>query len=279
MSEITADEVNDLDQRLVDGDGRPCLFLPFLGEFGHEVMSHVRIVHFHTASAKTVCCRAGQEVLYPSADAFVTDWVDPVPDLLRVASGRNVAVQWPEIIRRFPDHHTIISGRLTRQQEIHPLRPDTHIPMRPSVRGLRADLVFGVRRRIFCPERNFKQWDILAAAATAAGLTFAVIGDKATSFDLPGQVCHSGDFDTDAAVELLQNCRLYVGTDSGNSHLAAAVGARMLIFRQHEGGSRDLTGRMAAVNPGRVEVLHNGWNDVFATARRMTALVKAASSA
>ena len=81
------------------------------------------------------------------------------------------------------------------------------------------------------------------------------MGDKRTSFDLKGQAAHSGDYDTDAAIELLQGCSLYIGGDSGGSHLAAAVGAPMLIFRETASRSRDLTSRMAITNPGRVEVM------------------------
>ena len=46
--------------------------------------------------------------------------------------------------------------------------------------------------------------------------------------------------DLNAAVELLQNCKLYIGTDSGVSHLAALAGARSLIFRDSNSGSTGL---------------------------------------
>jgi len=252
--------VADLFDRLKAGADRPCLFLPFVGEFGHEVMSHLRIVHFHESPVKVVCCRPGNQVLYPSASAFVTDWQDPIPDAARVATMRSSRIDWSHILQRFPGHHAHAGANgLTSEQEIFAIKPDRRIEFHPKRRGLHADLVFGVRRRAFAPERNWSHWQQLADAASAAGLTFAVIGDKCTSFDLSGQVAHSGDFDTDAAVELLQNCRLYVGTDSGSSHLASTVGSRMLIFREQMHGSRDLTPRMKLVNPGRVSVLPGGW--------------------
>lgn len=247
--------------RLDDGAGRECLYLPHVGEFGHLVMSHIRLVHFSRAARKTVCCRRGERALYPSADEFVEDWTDPIPDAEKVGSNRYTLPDWSALAARFPGLHPVIAGCLTLEQELYPIRPDVRIPFRPNRRGLRADVVLGVRRRDFCPERNWTHWGRLAAALTASGLTFAVVGAKPTSYDVPGQVCHSGDLDTDAALELLLNCRLYIGGDSGNSHLAAAVGSPMLLFREIRGGSRDLTPNMAGFNPGRVEVVRGGWDD------------------
>jgi hypothetical protein len=270
--------VAELLARLDDGADGPVVFLPFVGEFGHLIMSHVRLVHFHRSPDKLVCCRPGEEVLYPSASGFVTTWRDPVSDYGRVGTMRDRRFPWPMIRRRHRTRHPIDAGALTPEQEVYPLRPDRPIPFRPTPRGLRADVVLGVRRRSFCPERNWPHWQRVADAARAAGLTFAVVGDRATSFDLEGQACHSGDHDTAAAVELMQGCRLFVGTDSGASHLAATVGCPMLVFRETAGGSRDLTGRMAAVNPGRVDVLPGGWDRPDTVAARVVALAGRAAA-
>ena len=238
--------------RLAQGRGRPCLFLPFLGEFGHLMLTHVRLVHFSRASRKVVCCRPGEQVLFPSADAFVTDWADPVDDAQRMATMRSTAAMWPGLVARHPGHEPVDAGGLYRPHELVVLQPEARIPFRPKRRGLCADVVLGVRHRRFSPERNWPHWRELAAAILSAGLSFAVVGHKATSLDLPGQLCHSGDLDTDAAVELIQNCRLYVGTDTGSSHLAAAVGPRrMLLFREElKSTGRDFVDRMRLLTPG-----------------------------
>jgi hypothetical protein len=259
---------------LDDGAGKACLFLPPAGlEFGHICLSFMRIVHFHKAAFKVVCCRPGHEVLFPSADVCITDWIDPVPDKERIGTQREKRFEWPDLTSRFPGLHHVRATGLTPEQEIFAIQPAERIPFNPQRRGLQADLVFGVRRRDFCAERNWPHWQKLADAATAAGLTFAVIGDRATSFSLDGEKVHSGDYDTDAAVELLQNCRLYVGTDTGASHLAATVGARMLVFRETRCGSRDLTPRMEEVNPGRVVMVHGGWTKPDAVAKWMLSTI------
>jgi hypothetical protein len=254
--------IAELLSRLDLGAGQTALFLPFVGEFGHLCMSHLRIVHFNRATTKIVCCRKGQEVLFPSADSFVTDWTDPIPDRLRCGTIRDKNLDWSDITNRFPDAVPVRPGGLTLTQELHAIAPNQPIPFLPRLRGLRADVVIGTRSREFCPEKNWTHWDQVAEALHAEALTIAVIGDRATSHDVRHQLYHSGDFDTDASIELLQNCRLYLGTDTGSAHLAATVGSRMAVLRIDQPHHRDLRPRMEAVNPGRVAMLPpRAWSD------------------
>lgn len=253
--------ITQIHARMAQGAGKPCLFLPFVGEFGHMIMSHIRMVHFHKASRKIVCCRPGEEVLFPSADVFHTDWRDPLSDEIRVGTVRDRRFHWPHIVDKYPYAVRTMAGRLTMEQELYAIEPAQRIPFRPKQRGLQADVLIGVRHRKFMPERNWAHWQTLADAITDAGYTFAVIGDMPTSYDLVGQECHSGHHDTDAAIELMHNCRLYIGTDSGASHLAATVGTHMLTFREWRSGSRNLIPRMSQVNPGRVMFVPTGWDE------------------
>jgi len=255
--------------RLEEGAGETCVFLPFCGEFGHEIMHHVRLVHFHQAARKIVCCRPGHEVLYPSAWKFITDWKDPIPDRIRAGTIRDRVLRWPEIERCCQGLRLIQAGGLSTQEELVCIHPERKIPFKPQPRLISVDVVIGVRNRQFCPEKNWPHCQAVADRLTAAGYTFAVMGAKETSFDLAGQSFHTGDLDlsTDAAIELLQNCRLYIGSDSGGSHLAATVGAPMLVFRLERDDHRNFLPRMALVNPQNVEIVA-GWNDPQAVADR-----------
>ncbi len=251
--------INTLLDRLDEGAGHPCLFLPFCGEFGHLIMTHTRMVHFHKASRKVVCCRPGEEVLFPSADEFVTDWRDPLDDKHRIATLRNLKLNWPEIIARYPDHARPTVGRLLPSEELFSIHPYLPIPFQPKRRDLQADVVLGVRHRTTFPERNWNHWQYVADALENAGYTFAVVGNLETSQRLIGEECQSGDYDTDAAIELMQKCKLFVGTDSGSSHLAATVQAPMLIFREQAHQSRNLVPRMQEVNRQLIQYLPEGW--------------------
>lgn len=241
--------------RLEIGAGQRVLFLPFCGEFGHQVLTHLRIVHFSRAAYKIVCCRPGEQVLYPDADEFFTDWENPVPDLRRIGSMRERTIDWPGIIARFPDAIPLPAGELTLTQELHCIHAGERIEFHPRRRGLYAEILLGIRVRQFMPERNWPHWQAIADALSLAGRTFGVVAARETSHDVGGQQFHTGDYDADATIEALKNCRLYVGTDTGISHLAATVGVPMLIFRTSAGHTRDMTEQMRQRNPGRVTVL------------------------
>jgi hypothetical protein len=219
--------------RLAMGAGETALFLPFLGEIGWLVMWFMRLVHFSEASRKIVCCRRGQECLFPAADEFFYDWVDPVDDATRSGSDRNRR-DWPHILGRFPGAVPVASGNLQFDEELVPVRPGFRIPIRPyQVRGLKADVCIGTRNRKFCPDKNYPHWPQIARTLQSCGLTFAVIGSRESSIPLDGMACMSGDFgDFDAAIELLQNCRLFIGTDSGGAHLASAANGCPLVVQE-----------------------------------------------
>ena len=211
-----------LDRLDIGRDSR-ALFLPFVGEFGHMVMTHIRTVHFNRAKEKIVCCRQGEQVLFPSATECVTNWTDPISDIKRIGSQRSQDFDWSNIISRYPYHAVVPAGDLSTIQELICINPQERIPFKPKRRGLSADVVFGIRRRSFAQEKNWPHWQDVADGISARGYTYAVVGHHATSENLVGQKHHSGDHDTDAAIELIRNCRLYVGTDTGVSHLAAEI--------------------------------------------------------
>ena len=222
--------------KLEQAKGGRAVFLPFLGEVGWVVMHQMRLVHFNQAAYKIVCCKPGQECLFPSANQFHTDWIDPVDDGIRAGTFRQ-QVEWPAITSRFPDATPIHTGGLSSTQELFPYSLNEHIPISPrTIRGLQADICIGVRSRAFIPQKNYPHWPAIATALKARGLTYAVIGSSASSYPLEGMVCMSGDYgDYDAAIELLQSCKLYIGTDSGGSHLASvANGCPMVVLNVPE---------------------------------------------
>jgi hypothetical protein len=240
----------------------PALFLPFIGEFGHQLAYHVRMVHFHKAARKIVCVRRGMEVLYPSADEFEYTWADPIDDSKRCGTGD--VLPWPDLVARYPAYVPIQGGGLTHRQEWDErfiVEPNRKIPFAHKRRGLHVDVCIGTRSREFLPWKNWRHAQTIADWCMENHLSFAVIGTRASSYPLIGQTCMSGDYgDVDAAIELLENCRLFVSTDSGSAHLAATVGARMVV--QCVPNSRCYCQRMRAINPGRVtEIPAEEWGN------------------
>jgi len=253
--------------RLTAGADKPCVFMPFLGEFGHLVMSHIRLVHFHQSKEKVVCCRPHERVLFPSATSFEHDWTDPIDDKDRCGTGMSTPAMWPQIVAKYPNHRLMTAGDLTRQQQHWCLYPDRRVPFRPLTRGLKADVVMSTRRRAFDAPKNWKHWQMLADAMMADGHTVAVVGHPATSQQITGAYMSE---DTDAAIELLQQCKLYIGSDTGAAHLAAEAQAPMLVFGLYDQSRDDYRPRMVAVNH-KTTLLDDVWNDphaVIQAARR-----------
>jgi hypothetical protein len=197
-----------------------------------------------------------ERVLYPDADEFFHDWTDDTDDSQRAGTGD--PRDWADIRARFPNAVPIPAGGLSRTQEIYAIYPDKKIPFKPKRRGLKVDVCIGVRNRKFEPRKNY-DWSPVAQALQTAGYSFAVIGARGSSGDLEGQRYHSGDYDTDAAIELIQKCKLWLGSDSGGSHLASTVGAKMILIREPHG--RDYIPRMKEVNPNRIDYIEEGWQN------------------
>ncbi|HEX4124525.1 MAG TPA: glycosyltransferase family 9 protein, partial [Tepidisphaeraceae bacterium] len=263
----------EYEKRLQQPADKPALFLPYLGEFGFQVMYHMRYAYFHASPHKIVCCREEDKVLYPNAAEFFTDWTDPIPDAQRIGTYRGPAVQWPQIIAKYPDAVPLIANLASAQEEEEcVLKPGDAIPLHPVKRNLQCDVLLGIRQRPTFPEKNWGHWNEVAAALKAAGITYAVAGASGTTSNVPGQIFNTADHDTDASVEAMQTCKLYVGTDSGASHLASTVGAPMVIFREKASNNRDYTWRMRLIDP-HVTMVDDGWTNPAAVIKAITGAI------
>jgi len=254
-------EIAALYDRLEIGKDATALFLPFVGEYGHLIMSHLRIVHFNKAKRKIVCCQPGQQCLFPAASAFITDWTNPIADAQRIGSAGSftTALKWPELTARHPHAAIVPAGNLQPEAEVWILNQGEIIPFAVPKPAQRVDVLLGVRQRGFAPERNWQHWQRLADQITAAGYTFGVMGLRDTAPDLHGQTLHTNG-NCALAIGLMQAGSLYVGQDSGGSHLAAEAQAKMILFRCND-GSRNLIDRMRQVNRQPVEFAANGWDE------------------
>jgi hypothetical protein len=219
-------------RRMRQPTGEDTLFLPWLGEYGSFVLYWIRYVHFHGAARKTVCCARGDEVYFPSASGFVYDWTDPIPDARKVGTGcRGIAAEAQAELRRYLG--AAYAGYRLESAGPMPLPAsfaELTFPLTPALRrGLAVDVVLGCRRREFAPQRNWPHWTPLVERLKAEGLRVGVIGRQD---DLPCADIRSWDYgDASAVVELLQECALYIGTDTGTSHLAAFCSTPAIIFR------------------------------------------------
>ena len=229
----------------------------------------VRKIHAHPDPHKIVCAKAGFEALYPSAQSFVYEWTDAADihkntRLERSRAHKKYIVQLQAALEvKYPHANVVVPT----SREIN--SPSWNFRPTPGVlRGLRADVVVGPRRREYAAERNFPHWQRLIDSFNAIGLTVSAIGAADTSeLSLSGLVHRSWDYDAlDAGIELLQNCKLAVMTDSGGAHLAVLCGAPLKII--HERSGRRVTGRvrwyvdeMRSLATAHCEPILYGWNE------------------
>ena len=205
------------------------IFAPFRGEFGYFIMHYIRFVHHYPAREKIVCCQEGDEVFFPSATGFIHDARFETPDAWRFRIGEQLSYGEEWIRELKPGYEPIcMRGTLTHDEIISQrfcLTPRTH-------RNLRSDVVICPRHRHRSAQRNFGHWQYIVNRLRAHHLTVAAVGQKESSQALSDlQFCSYDYPDASAAIELLLNCRLYIGTDTGPSHLAAFLGRPMLVFR------------------------------------------------
>ena len=203
------------------------------------VLQHVRFVDMLEAEQKVVCCQKGQECLYPSATSYFTDWLHPIADCKRGGEGAwddhsKIATFDREIC---PPLKTLYPG-YEIMRAIYPNYFYTASFGKPQMRLKHAldavQVVFAPRCRDLFEEANWPHWTNLSLSLKASGISVGVCGARQTSYVVPGDQFSwdHPDGETAGTVDLLQHCRLYVGTDSGVSHLAAMLDTPMLVFRK-----------------------------------------------
>jgi hypothetical protein len=261
-AEIRRFDLRVLDSKEEEGAGKKVLFTPFYGEFGWKIMFALRLVHFSKAKYKIVCAQKGEEALYPTANEFFYDWVNPIPDKDRAGTFRDNTINFPDIYKLYPDAIPVRTGGLSFTQEAIPYHPGPDIDITPKIiRRLDVDICIGTRRREMCPDKNYQHYPAIADYLNKRGITFAIIGNRETSFPLTGMKYMSGDYDDlNSAIELLQNCKLYVGQDSGGAHLASLCkGSDMIVQIVRGDKHRRFIGHIIENTNRKVTLVHDSY--------------------
>jgi hypothetical protein len=238
--------INNLHSKL------PTVFAPFLGEFGWFIMWHIRMVDQFQAPEKIVYCRKGEECYFPTATSFRYDWQD-IPDAKKAGARHTLKIEG----RNFD---FVPSNLLLPQLEskIPASFYEKPLILNYKKRGLAPDVVLCCRKRDHAPQRNWQHWVKVVSYLEDNNLTYGIVGQQETSYEFPKAQYPSWDYqDSDAAIEMLSNCKLYIGTDTGVSHLASLVKAPMLVFRYPSPG--DYTFRMRLNQPKSFQIVEQGW--------------------
>lgn len=226
-------------EQIKRGSKKACVFMPFMGEFGFFINTFSRYVNYFKCLKKIVCCKKGQEVFFPSADEFFYDWEDFHDDKNKL--GANI----PTGDSKYKKIKAKISSKFRGFDVIEvgheiPYRFVQFMPVDliPFCEELKYDVVIGPRNRARDIQRNYpeEKWQKIVDKLIKNGFSVASIGQKETSYDLKGVSYNSWDNNrpTDAMISMLQNCKLFIGTDTGTSHVATMCGCPMIIFRKQD---------------------------------------------
>jgi ADP-heptose:LPS heptosyltransferase len=135
---------------------------------------------------------------------------------------------------------------------------------------LSCDIVLGARFRNFAPERNWEHWQLLIDLLHCEGLNVGIAGTKGGCYNLQADV-YAWDHTrghTEGSVDLLKNCKVYCGIDSGVTHLASFLDTNSVIFRREYPGNYDLTGMFRRANKGKyMQLEDSAWDNPFTIAK------------
>ncbi len=235
----------------------PVVILPFYGEYGWFIVSYVRQVHYLKSSYKIVCCRPGDEVYFPSAAEFFYDWKEIIVDAQKCGFRNSKIIEPPILITK---EEQALNKKLNKKFPLFPLLrfdkplplkeiPHLPVPINTVYKTQHVDVVVGARYRsrigldgAYNDQRNFEQWDDVLYPLKERGYLIGQIGRKETSFLCKQAVVSSWDYDrsTEAIVSMLNRAKLYIGTDTGPTHLAALLGVPMVVFRNYTRKNLDM---------------------------------------
>jgi ADP-heptose:LPS heptosyltransferase len=219
---------------------------PYIGEFGWFVLSHLRYVEWLTAEEKIVCCQPGEEALYPSATGFFTDWVHPIPDSQR-CGGRPYNEMRERLQGLYPEYTVVEPKYDCIWHWSDGVKPKLVVPQKlPKV-----NIALAPRFRKFGEDANWEHWAFLVKTLRKLGFTVGLVGTKDTSHNLEADACawDHPDGATSGSIDILLNCGLYAGGDTGSSHLAALMDTPMVVFPwRGNPGRPDLVGTMQRAN-------------------------------
>lgn len=237
---------------MYEGSDKPTIFMPNYGDFGPVAHKLIKIIHFFKAPAKIVCCKKGEEAYYPSADGFYYRWEDFVEEKHKWAffskgkiSGLGANEKYLIYKEKYCDEYNRIKlefGDSWNYVELWKFSVDfifekyDHLfrfKLSPKTTyNISTDVVISPRNRESRKESNFLHWEDIIDKLNNKGYSVGCVGSKEESFDLENSAINAWDYEdlSSAVIELLSNCKLYLGLDTGVSHLAGFMSVPMILF-------------------------------------------------
>lgn len=203
-------------------------------------------MHIVNAPEKIICCRPGEEVFFPSADKYYYDWKNSIPN--RKIKGYHTSIKdkkqlISKIKKEYCDYKIVDFSTVTMEGIFNfddiirkigldfcgrlesVIIKNIRYKLNPKTNNIKTDVVLGARKRSRTSGKNWKYWNELGALLKEKGLSYSVAGVKDQSYYVDGAECYAWQYESpsDASIEMIQNCSLYIGSDTGVTHLASFI--------------------------------------------------------
>lgn len=234
-----------------------CLFLPPDLPFGHYVAGYLRFVNYYNSSNKIVCCKTGEEIFFPNATAFEYDWTYE-------DNFRNDIDYWK--CGKYKD--ITIVNNYNHGFSDYTMEYLLALPLSFKViPNFNYDIVISMRYKTYKDklhigwQGNYTQWDKIVYPLLERGYKIVNIGVCDESLKIDG-VHNSWEFSNpnEFSISVLKGSKLFIGTDSGGSHLAGTVGITSILFRQYNSSVNCLP-FIYNVNKKNTIIIEDGWNN------------------
>lgn len=216
-------------------------FLPFRGEFGWYLVTHVKRVHGFNHTNKITCIKPGHECLFPTAQHFFYDW----QDCLDEEKAGIVLNQDEDIIKEKikqiynTDDISFASSSEVSWEEKDSLANHVFIPQHKNNHNLKVDIAITPRKRKIDTLRNWgcNNWQLVVDHLVQQNITVGVCGTQDTSCSLKNVLYKSYDYiDIDSDVEMMHSAKLVVTQETGLQYLSFLCKRPTLCIGNYQGG-------------------------------------------
>lgn len=217
----------------------PSFFLPYQGEFGCYIATFVRVVHTWPDASKIVACPADHRCLFPTADAFLHDYSELLPDSKKRGGSRrpwvreqldlmreDICLRYPEY-RDCPFVYPFMKLNCYKTPEII----KAHFGPEITPVGLTVDVAITPRYRRHARSRNLPFWQEIVDGLGERGYTVGCVGEKQTSQQLKRVSLCSWDYGgLEATIEVLSRAKLVLAQNTGTAHLSVFLRCPMIVM-------------------------------------------------
>lgn len=209
-------------------------YLPFLGEFGGELLKVVPQIN-GAPNPKIVYCEKGKGTLYPSATKLIE--IERVPESTRETFlSRNTDKIFEEIRS---DASLLSSYKMI--QFVDPLRVGCpakwFVPEAEGNYGFDCDVVLFPRKRSYRAILNWNGWEDLVIALQSEGLSVFAAGHRDSSVKLPCQGIWDFDkgTDLDVTIHAIKHSKLRIGALTALHVLSMMCGKSPIVLTTEDG--------------------------------------------